>query len=86
MHFAFLTQNANFYTIVNFQSFAICAHTIAVALKIDAINVFIQHRNAIKKNPNLEKLATGHLPSTRGTKKHQKTQIRIGGRSKNANK
>jgi hypothetical protein len=69
-----------------FQSFAICAHTIAVALKIDALNVFIQHRNAIKKTPNLEKLATGHLPSTRGTKKHQRTQIRIGGRSKNANK
>jgi hypothetical protein len=65
-----------------FKTFAICAHSIAVALKIDALDTFIEYRNAIQKTPSLEKVATGHLPSTRGTKKHQRTQIRLGQRAK----
>ena len=68
-----------------FRTFAICAHSIDVALKIDALDTFIEYRNGSQKTPSLEKAATAHLPSTRGTKKHQRTQIRLGKRATNNN-
>jgi hypothetical protein len=68
-----------------FSTFGICSHSIAVALKIDALDTFLKYRNGKHKTPSLETLATAHFPKSRGTKKHARVEIRIGGRKSKQN-